>query len=108
MVGSPGSGKSSFSSNKIGCHGHVKIISRDTYGTWQKCVTEAERYLPSCSVVIDNTNRDKESRKRYIDIAKRLNVPCRVFIMNVTKEHAKHNNKVSKINMFTFFKVLSN
>lgn len=106
MVGSPGSGKSFFSTNKIGCHGRVQIISRDTLGTWQKCVKEAYRYLKKCSVVIDNTNPNKESRKRFIDVAKQFRVPCRVFIMNISKEHAKHNNKVSiffKILLFLYF-----
>lgn len=96
MVGSPGSGKSFFASNKLACHDRMKVINRDKLGTWQKCVSEAKNYLSSnCSVVIDNTNPDKESRKRFIDIAKSLKIPCRVFLMDVSKEHAKHNNKVS-------------
>lgn len=97
LVGCPGSGKSYFASNKLGCHDHVKIINRDTLGTWQKCVNEAKKYLEELhySVVIDNTNPDKESRKRFIEVAQILNIPCRVFLMNVSKEHAKHNNKVS-------------
>lgn len=97
MVGSPGSGKSYFASNKLGCHGRMKIVSRDVLGTWQKCVDKAREYLTksSGSVVIDNLNPDVESRKRFIDVAKSLNIPCRVFLMNVSKEHAKHNNKVS-------------
>lgn len=97
MVGSPGSGKSYFAYNKLGCHGLVKIINRDTIGSMQKCVNVAKEYLTrrSDSVVIDNTNPDIESRKRFIDVAKSLNIPCRIFLMNVSKEHAKHNNKVS-------------
>lgn len=97
MVGSPGSGKSYFASNILACHGRMKIISRDTLGTWQKCVSEAKEYLNkyTVGVVIDNTNPDVESRKRFIDIAKSMNIPCRVLLMNVSKEHARHNNKVS-------------
>jgi len=97
MVGCPGSGKSYFASNKLFCHDRMKIINRDTLGSWQKCISEAKKYLSgvSWSVVIDNTNPDKESRKRFIDLAKSLKVQCRVFLMNVSKDHGKHNNRVS-------------
>ncbi|XP_060852447.1 LOW QUALITY PROTEIN: uncharacterized protein F21D5.5-like [Rhopalosiphum padi] len=96
MVGCPGSGKSYFASNNLLCHDrNMKIINRDTLGSWQKCVAEAKKYL-SCnnySVVIDNTNPDIDSRKRFIDLAKSLKIPCRAFLMNVSKDHGKHNNK---------------
>jgi len=97
MVGCPGSGKSYFASNKLGCHGRTKIISRDALGSWQKCLSEAKEFLKRyrMSIVIDNTNPDVESRKRFIDLAKSMNISVRVFLMNVSKEHAKHNNKVS-------------
>jgi len=97
MVGCPGSGKSYFASNKLGCHGRTKIISRDALGSQAKCVDEIKGYLKRCrmSVVVDNTNPDVESRKRFIDLAKSMNIPVRVFWMNTSKEHAKHNNKVS-------------
>ncbi|VVC40863.1 Hypothetical protein CINCED_3A022676 [Cinara cedri] len=100
MVGCPGSGKSHFVSNKLACHGSIKIISRDVLGSAQKCINEAKKYLEtstSLSVVIDNTNPDKLSRKRFIDIAKSLKIPCRIFIMNVKKEHAMHNNRFREL-----------
>ncbi|XP_022180133.1 uncharacterized protein F21D5.5-like [Myzus persicae] len=99
MVGCPGSGKSYFASNKLFCHDRMKIINRDTLGSWQKCISEAKKYLSgvSWSVVIDNTNPDVESRKRFIDLAKSLKVPCRVFLMNVSKDHGKHNNKFREL-----------
>lgn len=106
MVGSPGSGKSYFAYNTLARHGQMKIISRDTLGTWQKCVSEVKECLNSTTgVVIDNTNPDVESRKRFIDIAKSMNIPCRVFLMNVSKEHAIHNNKVSY--KICYFQLLS-
>ncbi|XP_025191378.1 uncharacterized protein F21D5.5-like [Melanaphis sacchari] len=99
MVGCPGSGKSYFALNNLLCHGHMKIINRDTLGSWQKCVSEAKKYLrdSNCSVVIDNTNPDIESRKRFIDVAKSLKIPIRVFLMNVSKDHGKHNNKFREL-----------
>lgn len=70
----------------------LQIVNRDTIGTWQKCVATARSHLSAGhSVVIDNTSPDVESRKRYIDIAKELGVPCRCFVMNVPMEHAEHN-----------------
>lgn len=107
MVGCPGSGKSYFAHNTLGRHGRMKIISRDTLGTWQKCVSEVIKNLNNAmSVVIDNTNPDVETRKRFIDLAKSMNTSCRVFLMNVSKEHAKHNNKVSYKSIF--FLIINN
>lgn len=102
MVGSPGSGKSYFVSNKLACHGRMKIISRDILNSWQKCASEVTKCFENASrsVVIDNTNPDIISRKRFIDIANNFNIPCRIFLMNVSKEHALHNNKVSEKNPF--------
>lgn len=45
-------------------------------------------------VVVDNTHPDKESRQRYIEVAKKLGASVRCFILNVSKDHARHNNKV--------------
>ena len=46
------------------------------------------------SAVIDNTNVDEATRRRYIDIAHRLSVRVRCFVMNTTLEHARHNEVV--------------
>lgn len=105
MVGCPGSGKSYFAANELFCHDRLKIINRDILGSLQKCIAKTTKYLSSgsMSVVIDNRHPDVASRKQFIQIAKNLNIPCRVFLMKVSKEHAKHNNKVSvKTLTFTF------
>lgn len=90
FVGSPASGKSYFAKT------HFKdyiYINRDTLGTWQKCVAALERAIQEGkSAVIDNTNPDAESRKRYIDAAKKHKVPCRCFLMLTSERQAKHNN----------------
>ncbi|KAJ8675281.1 hypothetical protein QAD02_011067 [Eretmocerus hayati] len=95
MVGSPASGKSHF------CKTHMLncvYVNRDTLGSWQKCVAEAEKALDQGrAVVVDNTNPDKESRQRYIKIAQKRNIPARCFVMNLTKEHVKHNNMFRKL-----------
>lgn len=98
IVGYPGSGKSHFSCVNYGKDSDYQVINRDKLGTWQKCVAEAERALGQRkSVVVDNTNPDLESRKRYVDLAKRCNVPIRCFVMNTTFKHSKHNVRFREI-----------
>lgn len=97
MVGCPGSGKSFLCEQFLVPNRYVRI-NRDKLGSWQKCVKAMEEALSlRKKVVIDNTNPDKESRKRYIEAAKRFNVQCRCFIMDVQLEHAKHNNKFREL-----------
>ena len=94
MVGCPGSGKSSFSKMHLESAGYV-YVNRDTLKTWQKCVALAEKGVKAgSSVVIDNTNPDRQSRARYTTIAKEHNLPVRAFWMSTSIEHAKHNNTV--------------
>lgn len=58
------------------------------------------------SCVVDNTNVDIESRKKFVALAKKLKVKCRCFMMNVSVAQVKHNiafrqlthTKHSKIN----------
>lgn len=95
MVGSPASGKSHFAKNYLKEYGYV---NRDTLGSWQKCTAAVQQYLnKEKSVVIDNTNPDPASRKRYIEVAKKCNVPVRCFVMTTSVEHAKHNNKFREL-----------
>ncbi|XP_063709499.1 uncharacterized protein F21D5.5 [Culicoides brevitarsis] len=92
MVGCPASGKSSFAKKHFESNGYV-YINRDTMGTWQKCVAALEKAIKEKkSAVIDNTNPDLESRKRYIDVAKKNKIACRCFVMATTEAQAKHNN----------------
>ncbi len=93
MVGYPASGKSQFVENNMAPKGYV-VMNRDKMKTWQKCVEGCKKAAMSGkSVVVDNTNPDKESRKRYLDVAVELGLKCRCFLMSVTHAHALHNSK---------------
>ncbi|XP_041455017.1 bifunctional polynucleotide phosphatase/kinase-like [Lytechinus variegatus] len=97
LVGYPASGKSTFVKNHLLPHKYVHV-NRDTIGTWQKCVAACSSALgKGQSVVIDNTNADIESRKRYIDCAKKANVQCRCFSFTTTIDHARHNEKFRQL-----------
>ncbi|KAL0972774.1 hypothetical protein UPYG_G00194590 [Umbra pygmaea] len=92
-VGYPASGKSTFFHTHVVPKGYV-YVNRDTMGSWQNCVSACERALKEGrSVVVDNTNPDIESRKRYLDVSQSLSVPCRCFNFSASLEQARHNNR---------------
>ena len=103
FVGCPASGKSNFCSHHLPSYVH---ISRDKLGTWQKCVNACYQAIKEGkSVAIDNTNPDAESRQRYIQAAKKMEVPVRCFWVTTSLPHAKHNNKFRElINSDTSYK----
>ena len=99
FVGCPGSGKSTFYTKHMKPKGYIHV-NRDTLGSWQKCVTECSRILSAGkSVVVDNTSPDKESRLRYIDVARKHKVPIRCFRFMTTIAHAKHNNRFRELTL---------
>ncbi|KAK4881724.1 hypothetical protein RN001_005043 [Aquatica leii] len=97
MVGSPGSGKSHYVREHLLTKGYVHV-NRDTLGSWQNCIKLLEKTIQKQqSVVIDNTNGEKVTRKKYIDAAKKHNVNCRCFVMTTSWQHSKHNNKFREL-----------
>lgn len=104
MVGLPGSGKSHFT--KTTMKGY-EILNADTLGSVQSCLNKCELFLKSGrSCVIDNTNVDVESRKKFVTLAKKNGFKCRCFVMNTSAGQINHNlafrqltdSKHSKIN----------
>lgn len=92
LVGFPGSGKSFFSHEYLKSEGY-EVINRDTLNSAQKCVAAiASAVQRKKSCVIDNTNPDPASRKKFVEEAKKHNVPIRCFVFKTTYEHSKHNN----------------
>ncbi|XP_018568301.1 uncharacterized protein F21D5.5 [Anoplophora glabripennis] len=97
MVGGPGSGKSYFCCKVLIGKGYIHI-SRDKLGSWQKCVNSLEENLEQKqNCVIDNTNPDKESRARFVQVAKKFNIDCYCFLMTTNFKQTKHNNKFREL-----------
>jgi len=92
MVGFPASGKSTFSKTYLLPKGYVHV-NRDTLKTPAKCLQVTQNSLKAGkSVVIDNTNPDKDSRAPYISAARAAGIPIRCFWMQSTEMLAKHLN----------------
>ncbi|UOH79766.1 polynucleotide kinase 3'-phosphatase [Cryptococcus neoformans] len=92
FVGYPASGKSSFFRKHFQPAGYVHV-NQDTLRTREKCLNVAEQAVKGGkSVVIDNTNRNRETRAYWVALASKLNVPIRLFHFLCPPELAKHNN----------------
>lgn len=97
FVGCPASGKSTFFKEHFEPRGYVHI-NRDKLGSWQKCVAKCTECIKAGkSVVIDNTNPDKESRRRYTEVAEKFHLLVRCFQFMTSMEHAKHNNRFREL-----------
>ena len=78
LIGFQASTKSSFADHILQSVEHIVVLSKDEQKnkTSEYLVERAEEHLlQGKTVIIDNTNLTIASRKPYIDLAKRLNVP---------------------------------
>jgi len=91
MVGIQGSGKSHMS-QLLEDKGYI-VASNDRSGGKDKTLKICrDAFADGKSVVVDNTHRDKESRKDYLSLAKQNGIVVRCFRMTTTHDHARHNN----------------
>jgi len=89
FVGCPGLGKTSYYRKHFSHYAHV---NQDTLKRREKCLALVEECVKSGRpCVVDNTNRDRETRKLYIEIARRCKVPVRCFVFRGGVELAWHN-----------------
>ena len=94
FVGMPASGKSTFYQKYIELHGHARI-NQDTLKSLSKCLSEARKNLEQgVSVCIDNTNRDRKTRSKWIDLAAQFNIKPRCIHFKTPLPIARHNNAV--------------
>ncbi|KAI0713316.1 PNK3P-domain-containing protein [Earliella scabrosa] len=99
FVGYPALGKTSFFRAHFASAGYTHI-NQDTLKTRDKCVkATGEALKDGQSVVVDNTNRDVQTRKYYIDLAKKQRVPVRCFHFTGSFELAWHNNLYRAFNL---------
>lgn len=81
MVGSAGSGKSTFVVTHL--KDYVRV-NRDTLKTKEKCLKVAEEAIKQKKyVVIDNTNPTVADRELFINLAKAHSYPVRSFYMEI-------------------------
>eukprot|EP00802_Teleaulax_amphioxeia_P011496 Tamp_11529.p1 GENE.Tamp_11529~~Tamp_11529.p1 ORF type:complete len:608 (+),score=146.46 Tamp_11529:141-1826(+) len=97
LVGSPGSGKSSLAKAVFQIKGY-EWVNQDTLKTFENCLKKSNEALTNGkSVVIDNTNPESATRKRYIDLAKKSKKAVRCVWVSTPRELAQHLNLVRHI-----------
>lgn len=94
MHGFPASGKTSFVKRHLIPRGFI-WVNQDTFHTYARCARVTRDALArGKSVVIDNTNPNRNARKKYIDLAKmhdpNLKIVC--IVMKTARDVAQHLN----------------
>lgn len=96
LVGPPGAGKSSMAASHFG---EYERVNQDTLKTKEKCIKACVDALRGGrSVVVDNQNRDRATRKAYVDAAKAAGLPARAVLLDVPKELCFHLNAYRALN----------
>ena len=110
MVGMPGSGKSTFCSQKLSSY---KLICGDTFKTQPKMIKEAKKYIKNNSIIFDGTNGTSKKRKNYIDFAMEYNRKVKCIwidtnlensIEQIKKRKTEGGHYVPKIALYTYKK----
>lgn len=114
LVGSPASGKSRLTQQYL--TEHIRI-NQDTLKTVSRCFKAAKIELEKGnSLVIDNTNRDKKIRQKWIELAKEYNIPIDCIYMKNNRNMTLHfnsfrnlkklKNRVPDIAIYSYFSKL--
>lgn len=94
IVGPPCSGKTLFYKNYLRDY-HYSYID----GTTNNTTAKLQRLLKTTkrSIFIDGTNPTKTIRQKFIKITNEFDVPCRCFLMDVSRVQARHINKLREL-----------
>jgi len=96
LVGPPGGGKTTICKKLFPSYVHVNQDTLKTYDKCQKVAMEAiER---GDSVVVDNQNKEKSIRKKYLDMAVKRGIKARAIFINYPKELCFHLNAYRMLN----------
>ena len=96
LVGRPASGKSRIA-EIYGQEGY-QIVSKDVSKTLEKTLSIAEAAIAQGkSVIVDNTNPSQNDRSRYIQLAKKYNLPVRAIYLDVPRELNDHLHVIRTI-----------
>ncbi|CCM00147.1 uncharacterized protein FIBRA_02174 [Fibroporia radiculosa] len=99
FVGFPSLGKSTFYRKYFASAGYAHV-NQDTLRTRDKCVKAAEEAVhEGKSCVIDNTNRNAETRRYYVEVARKAKIPVRCIVFDSSIELAWHNNLYRAFNL---------
>lgn len=98
FCGPPGAGKSTFYWRYLKPLGYERV-NQDTLKSKDKCFKVASEHLEKGnSVAVDNTNPDLETRRQWIDLAKKNGVPIRCVWFKTPLALAEHNDAVRAMN----------
>jgi len=96
VVGPPGSGKSFLAKTHFAGYA---LANQDTLKTREKCLGAVREALSGGgSAVVDNQNRDRATRKLYVDAARAAGVPARAVLLDVPKDLCFHLNVYRSLN----------
>ncbi|CAN8071963.1 unnamed protein product [Agarophyton chilense] len=96
MHGFPASGKTTFVKRYLDPRGYA-WINQDSLHTFTRCIRATRNELAAGkSVVIDNTNPDRQARRKYIEVAKEQDANLKIIALNMTtpKHLSEHLNVV--------------
>lgn len=93
VVGSPASGKTALVLQTLEAHPQAVRVNQDALKTLARCLRAVESALGGGqSAIVDNTNRSRATRARYLKLAARRKIPCRCVWLQTTKEESFHLN----------------
>ena len=98
LIGSPGSGKSTFTENNLVPKGYIRI-NQDNLKSKEKVIKcLLQNIKEGKKIVIDSTNPQKNGRSEFLKLCKDNNYPVRAFVFQVSKDLAFHLNNLRAIN----------
>ncbi|KAJ9456254.1 bifunctional polynucleotide phosphatase/kinase [Diplonema papillatum] len=97
LVGPPGAGKTTFAKRALIPFGYSHV-NQDRLGSRDKCVSFCDAALRDGQrVVVDNTNPDRNSRRRYTEVAAYHNCPVRCFWFDTDLTVARRLNRMRSL-----------